>query len=178
MFKTHFIFCAQDTLGYIIQDARVPWPRPNGFKISDDIRNAMRELERLRPWAVERKGAKLLKKMVRWFSERGPFATLPADISTRIFSEFVQMVTPLHVFYDNTGRRYVAHVPEMYFVVALWRENLVDSEARVRAIVANARRRQPISAICERFRRFHFLLQTCVACAVLVQYALAWIYGP
>ena len=32
------------------------------------------------------------------------------------------MVTPMHVFYDNTGRRYVAHVPEMYFAVAMWRE--------------------------------------------------------
>lgn len=174
MFKTHFIFRAQDTITYIICDSRVPWPRPNGFRISDDIRNAKCELRRLGPWADDRQGAKLLKKMVRWFSERGPFATLPADISTRIFSEFVQMVTPLHVFHDNTGRRYVAHVPEMYFVVAMWRENLVENEARWRANEA-ARRRQ---GIVRGFQNFHFLLQACVACAVLVQYAMAWIYGP
>ena len=81
MFQSNFILSAQDTIRYIICDSRVPWPRSNRFRISDDIRNAERELKRLHPWAVECKGAKLLEKMVRWFSKRGPFATLPADIA-------------------------------------------------------------------------------------------------
>lgn len=137
MFRSIFIYRAQESIRQIILDSRVPWRCPNGFSYSDDIRNADLLLKRLGPWVDDRQ---LLEKMVRWFSQRGPFATLPGDISTRIFSEFVQMITPLHVFRGKNGRAYKAHVPEMFFVVAMWREDLVDSEAHVRAIVANARR--------------------------------------
>lgn len=178
MFSKHFMFTipegrvrAEDKILRILRASGVLWPRSGGFRCSDDIRNADRELARLRPFVKEGKGAKLLDKMVRWFSQRGRFATLPEDISTRIFSEFVQMVTPKHVFPGKKGRAYVAHAPEMYFVIAMWKRDLEDCEARVRATIEDAYPSVVKSVATDLFHLYCKL----EALAILVYHMVAWI---